>query len=34
MPIGGYKDSGYGRECGPEALDEYLQTKSVLVNLG
>jgi acyl-CoA reductase-like NAD-dependent aldehyde dehydrogenase len=34
MPIGGYKDSGYGRECGPEGLDEYLQTKSVLVNLG
>jgi acyl-CoA reductase-like NAD-dependent aldehyde dehydrogenase len=34
MPIGGYKDSGYGREAGPEGLDEYLQTKSVLVNLG
>lgn len=34
MPIGGYKDSGYGREAGPEGLDEYLQTKSVLVSLG
>jgi acyl-CoA reductase-like NAD-dependent aldehyde dehydrogenase len=33
MPIGGYKDSGYGREAGPEGLAEYLQTKSVLVNL-
>ncbi|HJQ46983.1 MAG TPA: aldehyde dehydrogenase family protein [Amycolatopsis sp.] len=33
MPIGGYKASGYGRECGPEGLDEYLQTKSVLISL-
>jgi acyl-CoA reductase-like NAD-dependent aldehyde dehydrogenase len=33
MPIGGYKASGYGRECGPEGLDEYLQTKSVLMSL-
>ncbi|WP_181780863.1 aldehyde dehydrogenase family protein [Pseudonocardia pini] len=33
MPIGGYKASGYGRECGPEGLDEYLQTKSVLIGL-
>jgi acyl-CoA reductase-like NAD-dependent aldehyde dehydrogenase len=31
MPIGGYKQSGYGRECGPEGLEEYLQTKSVLI---
>jgi acyl-CoA reductase-like NAD-dependent aldehyde dehydrogenase len=31
MPIGGYKASGYGRENGPEGLDEYLQTKSVLI---
>lgn len=31
MPIGGYKQSGYGRENGPEGLDEYLQTKSVLM---
>jgi acyl-CoA reductase-like NAD-dependent aldehyde dehydrogenase len=31
MPIGGYKQSGYGRENGPEGLDEYLQTKSVLI---
>lgn len=33
MPIGGYKASGHGRECGPEGLDEYLQTKSVLIGL-
>jgi acyl-CoA reductase-like NAD-dependent aldehyde dehydrogenase len=33
MPFGGYKQSGYGRENGPEGLDEYLQTKSVVVAL-
>jgi acyl-CoA reductase-like NAD-dependent aldehyde dehydrogenase len=33
LPFGGYKASGYGRENGPEALDEYLQTKSVYVAL-
>lgn len=33
MPIGGYKDSGFGRENGPEGLDEYLHTKSVLIGL-
>jgi acyl-CoA reductase-like NAD-dependent aldehyde dehydrogenase len=31
LPFGGYKASGYGREYGPEGLDEYLQTKSVYV---
>ncbi|TDC72419.1 aldehyde dehydrogenase family protein [Micromonospora sp. KC606] len=31
LPFGGYKQSGYGREHGPEALDSYLQTKSVFV---
>ncbi|RNI17731.1 aldehyde dehydrogenase family protein [Flexivirga caeni] len=30
MPIGGYKESGWGRECGPEGLQEYLETKSVI----
>lgn len=28
-PSGGVKDSGYGREGGPEALDAYLVTKRV-----
>jgi acyl-CoA reductase-like NAD-dependent aldehyde dehydrogenase len=31
LPFGGYKQSGYGREHGPEALDGYLQIKSVFV---
>ena len=34
MPFGGFKDSGLGRENGREAIDAYLQTKSVLVNIG
>jgi len=33
LPFGGYKQSGYGREHGPEAMDGYLQTKSVFVPL-
>lgn len=32
-PFGGVKRSGYGRERGLEALDEYLRTKNVLVDL-
>ncbi len=32
-PFGGYKDSGYGREKGRAALDEYSQLKSVAVAL-
>ncbi len=31
MPFGGVKDSGYGSEGGPEALEAYLNTKSVAV---
>jgi succinate-semialdehyde dehydrogenase / glutarate-semialdehyde dehydrogenase len=31
MPFGGVKDSGYGSEGGPEALDCYLVAKSVTV---
>jgi phenylacetaldehyde dehydrogenase len=30
MPFGGYKQSGWGRECGPEGLDAYLQSKAVI----
>jgi succinate-semialdehyde dehydrogenase/glutarate-semialdehyde dehydrogenase len=33
-PFGGVKQSGYGREGGPEGLDEYLETKYVAMNLG
>ena len=31
MPFGGVKDSGYGSEGGPEALEAYLNTKSVAI---
>ena len=31
MPFGGVKDSGYGSEGGPEALEPYLVTKSVTI---
>ena len=29
-PFGGYKQSGNGREYGPEGIEEYLETKAVL----
>ena len=32
-PVGGYKMSGFGRENGIEAIAEYMQTKSVWVNM-
>ena len=31
MPFGGVKDSGYGSEGGPEAVDAYLNTRSIAV---
>ncbi|HET7503874.1 MAG TPA: NAD-dependent succinate-semialdehyde dehydrogenase [Kofleriaceae bacterium] len=31
MPFGGVKDSGYGSEGGPEAIDAYLVTKAVSI---
>ena len=31
MPFGGIKESGYGSEGGPEALDAYLNTRSVAI---
>jgi aldehyde dehydrogenase (NAD+) len=31
VPFGGYKASGWGHECGPHALDEYLITKAVWI---
>ena len=33
-PFGGYGKSGWGREGGHEALQEYTQIKNVLVELG
>jgi aldehyde dehydrogenase (NAD+) len=33
VPFGGYRNSGIGRENGPQASDEYLETKSVWVEL-
>jgi acyl-CoA reductase-like NAD-dependent aldehyde dehydrogenase len=34
MPFGGYKASGLGRENGADAIEGYLQTKSVWINNG
>jgi acyl-CoA reductase-like NAD-dependent aldehyde dehydrogenase len=33
MPIGGFKHSGVGREMGPEGLDAFLETKSIMIKL-
>jgi aldehyde dehydrogenase (NAD+)/betaine-aldehyde dehydrogenase len=31
-PFGGYKDSGLGRECGPESILDYTRVKTVWIN--
>jgi phenylacetaldehyde dehydrogenase len=31
FPFGGYKKSGFGKDLGPEQLESYLETKTVLV---
>jgi acyl-CoA reductase-like NAD-dependent aldehyde dehydrogenase len=33
LPFGGFKESGFGRDQGRDALEKYTQTKSVWVNL-
>jgi len=32
-PFGGFKQSGWGREMGEEALSNYLQTKTLIASL-
>jgi aldehyde dehydrogenase (NAD+) len=34
LPFGGYKQSGFGRELGADALQQYTEVKSVWLNLG
>ncbi|CAX59472.1 Betaine aldehyde dehydrogenase [Erwinia billingiae Eb661] len=34
MPVGGYKQSGVGRENGLETLHHYTRTKSILIEMG
>jgi acyl-CoA reductase-like NAD-dependent aldehyde dehydrogenase len=33
IPFGGVKDSGFGREYGPESLQSYTRVKSVVISL-
>jgi phenylacetaldehyde dehydrogenase len=32
-PFGGFKDSGFGRDCGPEGLDKFLDVQTVWMSL-
>jgi acyl-CoA reductase-like NAD-dependent aldehyde dehydrogenase len=34
QPFGGWKQSGWGKECGPEGLMEFLQIKQVVTGGG
>ncbi|MDQ6884311.1 MAG: aldehyde dehydrogenase family protein [Candidatus Dormibacteraeota bacterium] len=33
-PCGGWKESGFGRELGPEGLEAYLEPKHIRIRLG
>ena len=33
IPLGGYKQSGIGRDNGPQALENYLQVKSTWIKI-
>jgi succinate-semialdehyde dehydrogenase/glutarate-semialdehyde dehydrogenase len=33
IPFGGFKESGLGREGGHEGLEEYLESKSIVLNM-
>jgi phenylacetaldehyde dehydrogenase len=32
-PFGGFKSSGFGKDCGPEGLEKYLETQTVWMSL-
>ena len=34
IPFGGFKESGLGREGGKQGLEEYMEVKSIILNLG
>ncbi len=34
LPIGGFKQSGWGREAGMQGVEEYTQTKSIHIEIG
>ena len=33
MPFGGYKQSGFGKDLGPEQIDHFLKTKTFWISL-
>jgi phenylacetaldehyde dehydrogenase len=33
IPFGGFKQSGFGKDMGPEQLDHFLRTKAVWINV-
>jgi phenylacetaldehyde dehydrogenase len=33
IPFGGFKQSGFGKDLGPEQLDHFLKTKAVWIQL-